>query len=528
MMASVFVGVSVDGFIARRNDDLDFLPEGGGEPHGYDEFMASVDALVIGRKTFEKVLTFERWPYGDKRVVVLSSRPLNLSAAVGGVVEQMAGPPADIVSQLAASGARHLYVDGGITIQRFLRAGLIQRLIITRVPVLIGEGIPLFGALPRDVRLRHVATRHYPSGLVQSEYAVEQTPDERPEGALIARGAESTSWDELKTTYRVDGVVLALGAGVSLGAGLPTWVGLLERLGKTCLGENGDKAIEKLIAKGFSLPSIASILKAECDDGKQFLGRVRDELYRKPFPFYGEDMDQAKLAKLVELIKGSPNQTLRAIAGMCAVWNEDEMKYRKNLQINGIVNFNLDSVLRMYIRARYDRPPLVRTVERPSKSADPLKINMYQMHGLLRFDKGAGDPGKETDKLVLTEHEYFDFFNSPTSLFNYTFLYLLREHSCLFVGLSMQDDNIRRLLHYSRKERREAYEEEGESTPDAQIKALRHFAVMQRDSVQMDSLTERSLSQLGTRVLWVNDFKELPARLKETYESAGDDWEKVF
>ena len=172
MTASVFIGISVDGFMARPNGDLDFLPEGGGEPHGYDEFMASVDALVIGRKTFETVLTFAKWPYGDKRVVVLSSRPLDLSAVRGGVVEQMAGPPSEIVSKLAASGAHHLYVDGGITIQGFLRAGLVQRLIITRVPVLIGDGIPLFGALPRDVRLHHVATKHYPSGLVQSEYQI--------------------------------------------------------------------------------------------------------------------------------------------------------------------------------------------------------------------------------------------------------------------------------------------------------------------------------------------------------------------
>jgi dihydrofolate reductase len=77
-----------------------------------------------------------------------------------------------IVARLAASGARHLYVDGGITIQGFLRAGLIQHLVVTRVPVLIGEGIPLFGALAQDVPLRHVATRHYPSGLVQSEYRI--------------------------------------------------------------------------------------------------------------------------------------------------------------------------------------------------------------------------------------------------------------------------------------------------------------------------------------------------------------------
>jgi dihydrofolate reductase len=172
MAASVFIGMSVDGFIARRNGDLDFLPPGGGEPHGYDEFMASVDALVIGRNTFETVLSFPEWPYGKKRVVVLSSRPLDFSAVRGGTVEQMSGSPAQIVSKLAASGAQHVYIDGGITIQRFLRAGLIQRLIITRVPVLIGEGIPLFGTVPHDIRLRHVATKHYQSGLVQTEYEV--------------------------------------------------------------------------------------------------------------------------------------------------------------------------------------------------------------------------------------------------------------------------------------------------------------------------------------------------------------------
>jgi len=171
MMVSVFVGTSVDGFIARPNGNLDFLPPGGGEPHGYNEFIATVDVIVIGRKTFETVLAMDDWPYRLKHVVVLSSRPVDLSGA-GGEVEQMAGPPSEIVARLAASGAHHLYVDGGITIQGFLRAGLIQRLVITRVPVLIGHGVPLFGTLAHDIRLSHVATRHYPSGLVQSEYQV--------------------------------------------------------------------------------------------------------------------------------------------------------------------------------------------------------------------------------------------------------------------------------------------------------------------------------------------------------------------
>jgi dihydrofolate reductase len=171
MKASVFVGTSLDGFIARANGSFDFLPPGGGEPHGYDEFMATVDALVIGRNTFDVVLKFPSWPYGKKPVFVLSPRAL-APAPAGAVVERMSGDPAEIASRLSARGIQHAYVDGGITIQRFLRSGLIQRIIITRVPVLIGSGIPLFGSVPRDILLKHVATRHYASGLVQSEYEV--------------------------------------------------------------------------------------------------------------------------------------------------------------------------------------------------------------------------------------------------------------------------------------------------------------------------------------------------------------------
>jgi dihydrofolate reductase len=172
MKASVFVGTSVDGFIARHNGAFDFLPEGGGEPHGYTEFIATIDVLVIGRNTFDKVLTFDTWPYQDMRVVVLSNRAIDTAVISGSRIESMCGPPSDIVGRLSASGAQHAYIDGGITVQQFLRAGLIQRLIITRVPVLVGQGIPLFGSLPQDVKLRHVTTHTYASGLVKSEYEV--------------------------------------------------------------------------------------------------------------------------------------------------------------------------------------------------------------------------------------------------------------------------------------------------------------------------------------------------------------------
>ena len=172
MQLSVFCGVSVDGFLARTDHALDFLDAGGQEPHGFDEFYASVDVVVIGRKTFEVVKAFGGWAYGRKQVIVLSSQPLDFSSVKEETVEQMSGAPSEIADRLKSRGFQHAYVDGGITIQRFLAAGCITRLIVTRVPVLIGAGIPLFGPLPTDVALLHVATRTYKGGLVQSEYQV--------------------------------------------------------------------------------------------------------------------------------------------------------------------------------------------------------------------------------------------------------------------------------------------------------------------------------------------------------------------
>lgn len=168
---SAFVGASVDGFIARPDGRLDWLDAAGDEPHGYEEFIATVDAHVIGRKTYDTVLRFEAWPYGTKPVFVLSGSDL-AAPPPGAPVERMEGEPAEILAALGRRGIRHVYVDGGVTIQGFLRAGALDRLIISRVPVLLGAGVPLFGDTHGDIGLKHVATRHYPSGLVQSEYEV--------------------------------------------------------------------------------------------------------------------------------------------------------------------------------------------------------------------------------------------------------------------------------------------------------------------------------------------------------------------
>jgi len=192
---SVFCGVTVDGFLARPDHRVDFLDTPDQEPHGYDEFYDSVDVVVIGRNTYNFVLSYGSWVYGKKPVVVLSSRPIDFSWIKAGVVEQMAGEPADIVAQLEAGGYRHAYIDGGVTIQRFLAAGLIDRMIISRVPVLIGNGMPLFGPVPHDIPLHHVGSRCYRGGLVQDEYKLAG-----PSPAAPARKRGSSTQTQKKKT----------------------------------------------------------------------------------------------------------------------------------------------------------------------------------------------------------------------------------------------------------------------------------------------------------------------------------------
>ncbi|MCA9253045.1 MAG: dihydrofolate reductase family protein [Phycisphaerae bacterium] len=171
----VFIATSLDGFIARTDGDLDWLMKFNtdGEDHGFDALMASVEGLVMGRGTFEKVLTFGEWPY-TKPVIVLSRtmKDSDVPDHLRGKVRLSAGPPRILMEQLNAEGWRGAYVDGGKVIQSFLAEGLIADMLLTRVPVLIGEGLPLFGALPHDIGLEHLETKAFPSGLVSSKYRV--------------------------------------------------------------------------------------------------------------------------------------------------------------------------------------------------------------------------------------------------------------------------------------------------------------------------------------------------------------------
>ena len=174
---SVFIATSLDGFIARPDGSIDWLNEANtavpmGEDCGYQRFISTIDAHVIGRHTFQLISSFPDWLYGVTPVHVLSNSMKSLPEGLPATVTLSSESPAELVRRMAAEGKRHLYVDGGETIQRFLSDGLIDDIIITRVPVLIGTGTPLFGPLPGDQQLEHISTRAYDFGFVQSRYRV--------------------------------------------------------------------------------------------------------------------------------------------------------------------------------------------------------------------------------------------------------------------------------------------------------------------------------------------------------------------
>lgn len=163
---AVYIATSLDGYIARADGGLDWLAPFEGEDHGYHAFVAGVDALVIGRGTYDTVLGFPAWPYGDKRVIVCTRRP----AAPGHGEEIWSGAPADLAARLDGEGVRRVYLDGGALVSSFLRERLVDELTLHLIPVLLGDGIPLFARGLPETALRLVESKAYPSGLVQLHY----------------------------------------------------------------------------------------------------------------------------------------------------------------------------------------------------------------------------------------------------------------------------------------------------------------------------------------------------------------------
>jgi dihydrofolate reductase len=172
----VYIATSLDGFIADGDGGLDWLneipnPEKG--DYGFAEFMRSIDAIVMGRRTFEAVLTFGSWPY-EKPVFVLSRRGAKIPRELASKVEVVNADPKTLTGQLKERGFHNLYIDGGITIQSFLEIGLIDEMIITRVPILLGDGVPLFGKLSQRLHFSHNKTEVLNNMLVKSHYRLRE------------------------------------------------------------------------------------------------------------------------------------------------------------------------------------------------------------------------------------------------------------------------------------------------------------------------------------------------------------------
>ncbi|MGI9405614.1 MAG: dihydrofolate reductase family protein [Hyphomicrobiaceae bacterium] len=171
----VFMAMSLDGFVARSDGSVDWLMKQKveGENHGFDAFMASVDGMVMGRASYQNVLTFGDWPY--KKTVVVMSRTLtdvDIPDELKGRVRLSNLTPRELMEQLDNEGWKRAYVDGGKIVQSFLSAGLIKDIELTHIPILIGDGIQLFGRLKEDIDLEHIETRSFPSGLVTSKYKI--------------------------------------------------------------------------------------------------------------------------------------------------------------------------------------------------------------------------------------------------------------------------------------------------------------------------------------------------------------------
>ncbi|MEX1212445.1 MAG: dihydrofolate reductase family protein [Balneolaceae bacterium] len=179
MKCSVYIATSADGFIAKPDGDIEWLHRSEYQDAAtvgltYTEFISTVDAIVMGRHTYEKALTFDEWYYEGTEVIVLTTRELSVPEKLRGDVRFESGAPRDIVARLTEEGKKHLYIDGGITIQRFLEERLIDDLTLTVLPILLGRGIPLFGNGSMEQALDLIDVSISPNDTVQKRYKIKK------------------------------------------------------------------------------------------------------------------------------------------------------------------------------------------------------------------------------------------------------------------------------------------------------------------------------------------------------------------
>ncbi len=169
----VYIATSIDGYISDKDGGLDWLqmvPNPDSLDFGWENFMNSIDAVVMGRKTFEKVCSFDcDWPY-KKPVFILSSSLKSLPEGYEEKAELIEGPLSGILKIIKSKGYENLYIDGGVAVQNFLKDDLIDEMIITVIPVLLGGGTPLFAELPKQMEFECIKSEALLNALVQTQY----------------------------------------------------------------------------------------------------------------------------------------------------------------------------------------------------------------------------------------------------------------------------------------------------------------------------------------------------------------------
>ena len=169
---SVYIAISIDGYIARSDGNLDWLDRVGGfdEDYGFQTLLDSIDAVILGRKTYEAAATVPDWPYKGKRIVILS----NTLKTVREGAEIFRGDITQLLSQLNSDGIKHIWIDGGLTISKFLNLQMVDSMTLSVIPVILGAGIPLYHAIDKELSCSLVSSQSYPSGLVQLKYEILQ------------------------------------------------------------------------------------------------------------------------------------------------------------------------------------------------------------------------------------------------------------------------------------------------------------------------------------------------------------------
>ena len=169
---SIYIAASIDGYIAREDDDLDWLNTVAdvNEDYGFENFMSQIDTIILGRKTYKvaiKAYKSSDWPYTNKKIIVLSK-------TLKTVIDEAtlySGDLVSLINLLYSEGTNHIWIDGGNTISQFLRLGMVDNMILSIIPILLGQGIRLFD-LNQETPCRLSSSQSYPSGLVQLRYAL--------------------------------------------------------------------------------------------------------------------------------------------------------------------------------------------------------------------------------------------------------------------------------------------------------------------------------------------------------------------